>query len=112
MDKMNRKNTRFVANFDGYYRLANDPVWEDCYIYDISETGALLRIKQSLIIGDKLEICLDIDNKKDAIHGVVANVQGQVAGVKFETTGVDEIVDRALDRAFSKSRTEKKRYGI
>lgn len=112
MEKYNRKKTRFIANFDGYYRLQNSVDWEDCYIYDISETGALLRIKQTVIIGDILEICFDIDNKNDVIVGTIANVQGQVAGVEFETTHINDIVDRAIERAFSKARTAKKRYGV
>lgn len=112
MEKYKRKNTRFIANFEGSYRLKNSKHWEDCYIYDISEKGALLRIKQFLIKGDELEICLDIENREDIILGNVVNIQGQVAGVEFETTDINRIVDSALERAFSKARTDKKRYGV
>ncbi len=112
MNLKDRKKTRFIANFDGFYRLRNQIDWQDCHIYDISETGTLIRIKQSLIVDDWIEICLDIENKTDVIIGKVANVQGQVAGIKFDTKNVHEIVDRAIDRAFSQARSSKKRFGF
>lgn len=112
MKEKNRKKTRFIANFEGSYRLKNSSDWLNCYIYDISETGTLIRMKQTLIIGDLLEICLDIDNRKDIILGIVANVQGQVAGIEFNTLNIHKIIDKSIERAFSKARKEKKGYGI
>ena len=57
MEEKNRKKTRFLANFDGLYRFSKTKELLDCYIYDISETGTLIRMKQTLVIGDILEIC-------------------------------------------------------
>lgn len=110
MEEKNRKKTRFQANFDGYFRLKNSIDWQNCYIYDISETGTLLRIKQTLLPGDELEICLDSESRKDIIEGRVANVQGQVAGVEFTTKHIEKIVSRAIDKAFSSGRSPKKSY--
>lgn len=112
MKEQNRKKTRFQANFDGYFRFKNSLDWQSCYIYDISETGTLLRIKQILVIDDELEICLNAEDKSDVIYGKVANVQGQVAGIEFTTTNINQIVDRAIERAFTKARSDKKRHGF
>jgi len=109
MNEKFRKKTRFQANFDGYFRLRYADKWQDCYIYDISESGTLLRIKQTLVVGDELEICLDINNTNDVIVGTVANVQGQVAGIEFKTKNINLIVDRAIERAFEEARKDKKK---
>ncbi len=108
MEEKNRKKTRFLANFDGLYRFSKTKEWLDCYIYDISETGTLIRMKQTLVIGDILEICLDSENTKDIIIGKVANVKGQVAGIEFTSKNIQPIIDKAIDSAFNKTRTEKK----
>ncbi len=112
MTEKNRKNTRFQANFEGYFRLKNSREWQDCYIYDISESGTLIRIKQSLIVDDILELCLNTENKEDVISGKVANVQGHVAGIEFSTKNVHIIIDRAIERAFKKARSDKKERGF
>lgn len=112
MTEKNRKKTRFQANFEGYFRLKNSLEWQSCYIYDISESGTLIRIKQSLIVDDILELCLDIDNKDDIISGKVANVQGQVAGIEFSTKNINVFIDRAIERAFTKARSDKKGRGF
>ena len=112
MTEKNRQKTRFQANFEGYFRLKNNLEWQDCYIYDISESGTLIRIKQTLIVEDILELCLDIDNIDDVILGKVANVQGQVAGVEFSTKNINVIIDSAIERAFTKARRDKKGRGF
>lgn len=111
MSEKNRKNTRFIANFDGAFRLKGSYEWQDCYIYDISESGTLIRMKQSLLVDDELEICLNINNLSDVIEGRVANVSGQVAGIEFITTNVRTIVDRAIEKAFSNKRDKKEGAG-
>ncbi|MBN2618274.1 MAG: PilZ domain-containing protein [Spirochaetales bacterium] len=108
MSEKDRKKTRFIANFDGVFRFKGSTDWQNCYIYDISETGTLIRMKQTLIVGDILEISLDHDDKTNIITGKVANVSGQVAGVEFISGEVGKIVDKAIKRAFSQSRPLKK----
>lgn len=112
MEEQNRKKTRFQANFEGYYRLKNNIDWYDCFIYDISETGTLIRMKQTLIVDDELEICLNSEDKSDVIQGKVANVKGQVAGIQFSTKNVSEIIEKTIERAFKKSRIQKKGHGF
>lgn len=108
MSERNRKKTRFIANFDGCFRLKGSYEWQDCYIYDISETGTLIRMRQSLLVDDEVEICLNINNLTDVIEGRVANTHGQVAGIEFITQNVGPIVDRAIDKAFSDKLNKKK----
>lgn len=111
MKEKNRKDTRFQANFDGYYRLVNSLDWLECFIYDISSSGTLIRVKQTLLVDDELEICLNSEDRSDIITGKVANVLGQVAGIEFTSKNVNQIVNKAIDRAFSKARVEFKGYG-
>ncbi len=108
MEMKDRKNTRFTANFDGLYRLRNQYEWLECYIYDISETGALIKMNQTLLKDDIVEICLDLEQKSDVIIGVVANIKGQVAGIHFTTKNINSIVNKAIERAFLKARKGKK----
>lgn len=106
MKDNDRKEPRFVAHFDGFYRFKNTSEWHDCFISDISDSGANIRLNQSLIIGDQIEICLDVDHKDKVISGTVANVMGQSVGVKFSSKDADEIIDLAVKKAFNKARNK------
>lgn len=104
MDANNRKEPRFIAHFDGFYRLKNNTEWLDCYIYDISASGASIRTNQTLLRSDQLEICLDKEDKTNVIIGVVANSSGHVVGVKFVSKNAESIIDEAVKTAIRKTK--------
>lgn len=101
-----RKEPRFIAHFDGYYKLNSDAEWHPCYIYDISDSGASIRLNQTLVIGDIIEISLDEDYKSHVIPATVANVVGQSVGIMFKDNDADEIIDLAVKKAFNNSRNK------
>lgn len=103
MNEDKRRETRFIARIDGYYRLKNTTEWLDCYIYDISESGASLSVKQILLRSDQMEICLDKDDKTNIIIAIVANVSNHVVGVKFVSHNAQKIIDSAVKRAKEKT---------
>lgn len=104
MNESKRKEPRFTARFDGFYRLKNSTKWLECYIYDISESGASLSIKQILLRSDQLEICLNKEDRSNVIIGVVANVSNHVVGIKFISKNAQDIIDAAIERAKDKSK--------
>ena len=107
MEIKDRKKTRFIAHFDGFYRLRNDGEWYECYIYDISESGAQIRIKQLLIIGDEIEICLDPEISTQYLTATVANEKGQIIGIQFTNNQLKSIIDSAVQKAFKRTRSRK-----
>ncbi|MGL1890342.1 MAG: PilZ domain-containing protein [Spirochaetaceae bacterium] len=112
MEFKNRKETRFIANFDGFYRLENTYEWLECYIYDISESGTLLKIKQPLFKDDRVEICLNTDDTDDIITGTVVNTKGQIVGIELTTKNASDIIKSSIDRAFAGARSAKKKSGF
>lgn len=104
MNESNRKEPRFIARFDGFYRLKNTTEWLDCYIYDISSSGASLSVKQTLVRSDQMEICLNKEDKSNVIIAIVANVSHHVVGIKFVSQNAEEIIEKAVQRAKDKSR--------
>lgn len=106
MSEQERKEPRFIAHFEGFYRFKNTSEWYDCFISDISDSGANIRLNQSLIIGDQIELCLDKEEKDNVIAGIVANVMGQSVGVQFNSKDTEEIIDLAVKKAFEKARNK------
>lgn len=106
MEEKVRKEPRFIAHFDGFYRFKNSLDWHDCFIYDISDSGASIRLNQTLVVGDQIEVALDKYNRSSIITAIVANVVGQSVGVKFKSHDADEIIDLAMKKAFEKSRNK------
>lgn len=104
MEDIERKEPRFIAHFDGYYRFPEETEWHSCFIYDISDSGASIRLNQTLIIGDIIEISLDEDYRTNIITATVANVVGQSVGLMFNPHDANEIVDLAVKKAFNNSR--------
>ncbi len=107
MEEKNRKEPRFIAQFDGYYRLGQDFDWYPCFIFDISDSGASLRLNQTMIKGDEIEICLNPNNENDAIPAKVANVSGKAVGIQFTASNGRKIIELASKKAFEKARVKK-----
>ncbi|OQY40416.1 MAG: hypothetical protein B6229_01815 [Spirochaetaceae bacterium 4572_7] len=107
MEIKDRKKTRFMAHFDGFYRLKNSQEWFDCYIYDISESGAQIRIRQLLVVGDKLEICLNPEIRTQYLTATVANEKGQLIGIEFTNNQLKSIIDSAVQKAFKRTSSRK-----
>lgn len=104
MDATNRKEPRFIAHFDGFYRLKNNTEWLECYIYDISTSGASIRTSQILLRSDQIELCLDKEDKTNVIIAIVVNVSAHVVGVKFVSKNAESIIDEAVKTAMRKTK--------
>lgn len=86
-----KRKTRFNAHFEGFYRLKGMDEWLNCYIYDVSETGAAIRVNQTLLEKDKLDIKIKSE-ETPVIEALVVNTSNQKVGVKFLTENSAEII--------------------
>jgi hypothetical protein len=80
--KTNRRGrSRQSVNIEGEYYYAK--TWTRCEIYDLSAHGAALKLKQSFVVRDKIQIRIgDIVNH--VFEARVVNVNGCRTGIAFE----------------------------
>lgn len=76
---MRRKSIRHQIYFDCHYIYNNK--YSKCHVINISEHGAMIKIPQVLIKGDKIKIILCDDIK---IHAIVRQHRANYISVQFE----------------------------
>ena len=85
-----RKYSRAVVNVEADYsiskrRLKNkyEDDWVNCELYDISQNGLSLRVKQILVKDEPIKIRITFEKKMYIFDALIMNVNGQRIGVKY-----------------------------
>lgn len=81
-----RQALRKTVDIDGFYNFAE--TWYPCRIYDLSVSGAGLRINQVFYPGDTIKLKLGIRENYRIIEATVVNVVGTRIGVRFDVDPV------------------------
>ncbi len=89
-----RKQIRASININVSYstskiRVRNklDDCWINCELYDISESGLSLRVKQCLVLNEPIKIKIMIEKKRYIYNALIKNVNAQRIGVKYLELG-------------------------
>lgn len=81
-----RHAPRKTVDIDGYYNFSE--TWHACKIYDLSVTGAGLRINQVFYPGDTIKLKIGIRENYRVVEAYVTNVTGTRIGVRFDVDPV------------------------
>ncbi len=81
-----RQAVRKTVDIDGFYNFADN--WYPCRFYDLSVTGAGLRINQVFYPGDTIKLKIGIRDDYRIVEATVVNVVGTRIGVRFDVDPV------------------------
>jgi len=81
-----RNAARSVVDIAGYYNYSSQ--WYPCILYDLSTSGAGLKINQLFIPGDIIRLRFGFKDDQRVVEATVANVNGTRIGVRFAVDSV------------------------
>ena len=83
----NRRYHRYIVDIDGYYFFSLK--WNKCRIYDISQSGACLRVQQIFLKNDIIKLRL-LEELEFVIRAKVVDINGTRVGIEFENLSEDD----------------------
>lgn len=90
-DKQKRKQARTGLREEAVLRVGQQPQAHPCTLVDIGTGGLSLLTKQTLYVGDVVEIECSLATKKLALSGTVARVSGKNVGVQFNKLSDEDL---------------------
>ncbi|NNM66894.1 MAG: PilZ domain-containing protein [Spirochaetales bacterium] len=78
----NRRAPRKKVDIEGWYNYSDN--WYPCKIYDLSVSGAGLKINQFFISGDIIRLKFGVREDFRIVEAIVVNANGTRIGVRFD----------------------------
>lgn len=105
---------KYNVQIEALYSFSGKTSWHDCLVFDLNEWGATLKIKQSLVKGDRVYIKLVCDNKEIVLTGEIQEASEPKYSVHFQktTSQVRSIITRLITQVYNDKKNEIYKYSV
>jgi hypothetical protein len=106
-----RRAPRTKVDIEGFYNY-NDR-WDPCMIYDLSVMGAGMKLNQFFVPGDIIKLKIGLKENFRVIEAIVANVDGQRIGIRFEVDPVmRDFIQEVMNHYNKNKYSPKRRFAV